>query len=123
MNMTLEERGALIDNIQQEMAGGRLPIGDAVKRLRTEVTGLHQSQFARMCRISLRTLIHIEHGDGNPTLKSLNAVFKPFGLQMGVVKVQRTSRARSLLDELERSERSPGAPGPAAEPQPQPRLA
>lgn len=103
MNMTLEERGALIDDIQQEMAAGRLPIGDAVKRLRTEVTGLHQHQFARMCRISLRTLIHIEHGDGNPTLKSLTAVFKPFGLQMGVVKVQKTSRARSLLDEPERS--------------------
>jgi DNA-binding phage protein len=41
-----------------------------------------------MCRISLRTLIHIEHGDGNPTLKSLNAVFKPFGLQMGVVSLR-----------------------------------
>ncbi|MCL9655554.1 helix-turn-helix domain-containing protein [Pseudomonas protegens] len=113
MTMTLEERGALIDHIQQELAGGRLSLGDAVKRLRTEVTGLHQSQFARMCRISLRTLIHIEHGDGNPTFKSLTAVFKPFGLQMGVVKVQKTSRARSLLDELEHSARSPVIPGPS----------
>ncbi len=88
MNTTLEQRGLLIDNIRQELAAGRLSVGDAVKRLRTEVTGLHQSQFARMCRISLRTLIHIEHGDGNPTLKSLNAVFKPFGLQMGVVSLR-----------------------------------
>ncbi|AIB39403.1 MULTISPECIES: hypothetical protein [Pseudomonas] len=31
----------------------------------------------------------IEHGEGNQTLKSLNAVFRPFGLQMGVVKVRR----------------------------------
>ncbi|WP_434986115.1 helix-turn-helix domain-containing protein [Pseudomonas protegens] len=88
MNTTLEQRGLLIDNIRQELAAGRLSVGDAVKRLRTEVTGLHQSQFARMCRISLRTLIHIEHGDGNPTLKSLNAVLKPFGLQMGVVSLR-----------------------------------
>ncbi|SCZ69860.1 MULTISPECIES: helix-turn-helix transcriptional regulator [Pseudomonas] len=88
MTTTLEQRGLLIDNIHQELAAGRLSVGDAVKRLRTEVTGLHQSQFARMCRISLRTLIHIEHGDGNPTLKSLNAVFKPFGLQMGVVSLR-----------------------------------
>jgi len=106
MNLSLEQRGALIDDIQQELAAGRLSLGDAVRRLRTEVTGLHQSQFARMCKMSLRTLVHIEHGDGNPTLKSLNAVFKPFGLQMGVLKVQKTSRARSLLDPLER--------GPAA---------
>ncbi|MCD9570896.1 helix-turn-helix domain-containing protein [Pseudomonas protegens] len=88
MTTSLEQRGLLIDNIRQELAAGRLSVGDAVKRLRTEVTGLHQSQFARMCRISLRTLIHIEHGDGNPTLKSLNAVFKPFGLQMGVVSLR-----------------------------------
>ncbi|MBP5124016.1 helix-turn-helix domain-containing protein [Pseudomonas protegens] len=88
MTTTLEQRGLLIDNIRQELAAGRLSVGDAVKRLRTEVTGLYQSQFARMCRISLRTLIHIEHGDGNPTLKSLNAVFKPFGLQMGVVSLR-----------------------------------
>ncbi|POA83334.1 helix-turn-helix domain-containing protein [Pseudomonas protegens] len=88
MTTTLEQRGLLIDNIRQELAAGRLSVGDAVKRLRTEVTGLHQSQFARMCRISPRTLIHIEHGDGNPTLKSLNAVFKPFGLQMGVVSLR-----------------------------------
>lgn len=114
MSTTLEERGALIDNIQQELAAGRLPLGDAVRRLRSEVTGLHQSQFARMCRISLRTLIHIEHGDGNPTLKSLNAVFKPFGLQMGVLAVQKTSRARSLLNDLERLEKGPGTPEPSA---------
>ncbi|SEL66965.1 DNA-binding transcriptional regulator, XRE-family HTH domain [Pseudomonas sp. NFIX51] len=114
MSTTLEERGALIDNIQQELAAGRLPLGDAVRRLRSEVTGLHQSQFARMCRISLRTLIHIEHGDGNPTLKSLNAVFKPFGLQMGVLVVQKTSRARSLLNDLERLEKGPGTPEPSA---------
>lgn len=111
LTMTLEERGALIDNIQQELAAGRLALGDAVRRLRTEVTGLHQSQFARMCRISLRTLIHIEHGDGNPTLKSLNAVFKPFGLQMGLVQVQKTSRARSLLND---HERPPAPPGPSS---------
>lgn len=96
MSTALDERAGLIDDIQQELATGRLPLGDAVRRLRTEVTGLHQSQFAKMCRISLRTLVHIEHGDGNPTLKSLDAVFKPFGMQMGVVKVQRASRARAL---------------------------
>ncbi len=66
-------------------------IGAAVRRLRVEVTGLHQTQFARMCRISVRTLVHIEHEEGNPTLKSLNSVFKPFGLQMGVVRLRKTS--------------------------------
>ena len=89
MSLTIEERTALIDSIQAALADGTLQIGEAVRRLRTEVTGLHQSQFAKMCKISVRTLVHIEHGEGNQTLKSLNAVFRPFGMQMGVVKLRR----------------------------------
>ena len=83
------QRARVIESIEQGLTNGSLEIGDAVRRLRTEVTGLHQSQFARMCKISVRTLVHIEHGEGNQTLKSLNAVFRPFGLRMGVVKVRR----------------------------------
>ena len=85
----LDARALLIERVEQGLADGSLAIGEAVRRLRTEVTGLHQSQFAKMCKISVRTLVHIEHGEGNQTLKSLNAVFRPFGLQMGVVKVRR----------------------------------
>ncbi len=89
MSLSLSQRAQVIESIQQGLSDGSLEIGDAVRRLRTEVTGLHQSQFAQMCKISVRTLVHIEHGEGNQTLKSLNAVFRPFGLQMGVVKVRR----------------------------------
>lgn len=89
MTTSMDARALLIDSVEQGLAGGSLELGSAVRRLRIEVTGLHQSQFARMCKISVRTLVHIEHGEGNPTLKSLNAVFRPFGLQMGVVKVRR----------------------------------
>lgn len=89
MSLTIEERTQLIDSIQAALADGTLDIAVAVRRLRTEVTGLQQTQFARMYKISVRTLVHIEHGEGNQTLKSLNAVFKPFGMQMGVVKRRR----------------------------------
>lgn len=87
--MTVAERTLLIESIQEALAQGTLGIGEAVRRLRVEVTGLHQSQFAKMCKISVRTLVHIEHGEGNQTLKSLNAVFRPFGMMMGVVRIRR----------------------------------
>lgn len=89
MTLSIDVRAQLIESIQEGLAQGTLGIGEAVRRLRVEVTGLHQSQFAKMCKISVRTLVHIEHGEGNQTLKSLNAVFRPFGLQMGVVRVRR----------------------------------
>ena len=89
MTLSIDARALVIESIQDGLAQGTLDIGEAVRRLRVEVTGLHQSQFAKMCKISVRTLVHIEHGEGNQTLKSLNAVFRPFGMKMGVVRIRR----------------------------------
>lgn len=90
MSLSIEQRAQSIAAIEQGLADGTLELGEAVRRLRVDVTGLHQNQFARMCKISVRTLVHIEHGEGNQTLKSMNSVLRPFGLQMGVVRVRRT---------------------------------
>ncbi|MDN6855139.1 helix-turn-helix transcriptional regulator [Pseudomonas sp. CAN2814] len=87
-NLTLEERDQLIRSIGAAVADGSLDLGGAVKRLRLEVTGLKQATFARMCKISMRALNHLEHGDGNPTLATLEAVFKPFGLRIGLVRIE-----------------------------------
>jgi DNA-binding XRE family transcriptional regulator len=89
MSLTVAERMALIESIQEALADGTLEISEAVRRLRVEVTGLHQIQFAKMCKISVRTLIHIEHAEGNQTLRSLDSIFRLFGLKMGVVRVRR----------------------------------
>ena len=90
--MSIQARGLLIDSVREGIADGSLELGAAVRRLRTEVAQMQQTQFAQMCKVSVRTLIQIEQGEGNPTLKSLNAVFKPFGLQMGVVRRNRQVR-------------------------------
>lgn len=87
-NLTMEERDQLIRSIGAAVADGSLDLGGAVKRLRLEVTGLKQATFARMCKISMRALNHLEHGDGNPTLATLEAVFKPFGLRIGLVRIE-----------------------------------
>jgi DNA-binding XRE family transcriptional regulator len=89
VKLTPEQRAQIIEDVQREIAEGSLELGAAVRQLRVTVANLQQAQFARMCKVSLRTLIQIEQGEGNPTLRSLNAVFRPFGLQMGVVRRQR----------------------------------
>ncbi|WP_313738488.1 transcriptional regulator [Pseudomonas sp.] len=92
MTLSMEARGLLIDSLREGIADGSVELGAAVRRLRVEVATMQQAPFASLCKISVRTLIQIEQGVGNPTLKSLNAVFKPFGLQMGVVKRPRRIR-------------------------------
>jgi DNA-binding XRE family transcriptional regulator len=86
----IRQRGILLDELRDQLTAGTISIGGAVKRLRTDVTGLRQEQFAAMCKISLRTLRQIEQDDGNPTFQTLNAVFRPFGMQVGIVPLRRS---------------------------------
>jgi len=89
MTDEIRQRGIILDELKEQLAAGTVTIGAAVKRLRTEVTGLRQEQFAGMCKISLRTLRQIEQDDGNPTIQTLNQVFKPFGMRVGIVPIRR----------------------------------
>ncbi len=89
MSDEIQQRGIILDELQQQLLAGSISMGAAVKRLRTEITGLRQEQFAGMCKISLRTLRQLEQDEGNPTVQTLNSVFRPFGMRVGVVPLRR----------------------------------
>lgn len=84
--MDILQRQRYLEALREQLAAGQISIGEAVCRLRKDVTGLRQDQFARMCKISLRALRQIEHDEGNPTLQTLNSIFNLFGMQIGVIK-------------------------------------
>lgn len=83
-DMPLEERKAYIQAVADEVAQGKLTLGGAVKRLRENLLGLNQERFAAACKISKRALSQLEVDSGNPTLATLNAVFKKFGLKISL---------------------------------------
>jgi DNA-binding XRE family transcriptional regulator len=82
--MTLEERKAYIHAVADEVARGKLTLGGAVKRLRENLLGVSQERFALASKISKRALSQLEVDRGNPTLATLEAVFKKFGLQIAL---------------------------------------
>ncbi|WP_237402903.1 helix-turn-helix domain-containing protein [Pseudomonas sp. MWU318] len=82
--MTLKERKAYIQAVADEVAQGQLTLGGAVKRLRENLLGVSQERFALASKISKRALSQLEVDSGNPTLATLEAVFKKFGLQISL---------------------------------------
>lgn len=78
------QRGQYFDDLLAKLSAGAVTNGQAIRLLRKDITGMDQATFARMCKISIRTLRNLEADEGNPTIGSLNAVFRPFGFQMGV---------------------------------------
>ena len=60
-------------------AGKISGLAEAVRRMR-KVTKLTQPDYARLVNIAPRVLIDIERGVGNPTMKTLEKLGRPFGL-------------------------------------------
>lgn len=82
--MKAEERDAYYHELLRGVAAGELTWGEVVRGLRVEVAGLNQATFARVTKISERTLRQLETNTGNPTLATLEAVLRPFGLSVGL---------------------------------------
>ncbi|SDB06654.1 helix-turn-helix domain-containing protein [Pseudomonas sp. NFACC13-1] len=83
---TNERRRELIDDIVMQHVTGLETLGTAIRRLRLEVTGLDQETFAVMCNMSTKALYQIEKDKGNPTLSTIEAILRKFGLRLGLTK-------------------------------------
>jgi DNA-binding XRE family transcriptional regulator len=81
-----ERRRELIDNIVMQHVTGIETLGTAIRRLRLEVTGLDQETFAVMCNMSTKALYQIEKDKGNPTISTIEAILRKFGLRLGLTK-------------------------------------
>lgn len=75
---------AQLDALYSGLARGEIDLADAVRRMR-HLSGLTQPEFARHRGISVQALQQIESGRGNPTVRTLDAVSKVFGLRVGFI--------------------------------------
>lgn len=77
--------------LYQDLSEGKLSLSEAVRKMR-KVVGLTQVQYAELIGIAPRVLIDLERGVGNPTLKTLEKIGKPFGLVLTFRKESEISR-------------------------------
>lgn len=66
----------------EDIAAGRLQLPEAVRRMR-RITGMTQTEYARLIGLAPRVLMDIERGRANPRLDTLEKLAKPFGLGVG----------------------------------------
>ncbi len=84
-----QERKSAMNAIIKKLLLGEITQGDALKKLRIEVLGLKQDTFAQLVSVSRKTLSEVENDKGNYTSDVINKLFKPFGLQVGLVPISR----------------------------------
>lgn len=97
--LTPEEReAALLDQLRRLMRG-ELSEGQVLRHLRREVLGLSQGAYAKRVGVSRRTLSDLERDVGSASMTSMNRVFRPLGLKVGLVPRQPALLTRLAEDD------------------------
>jgi transcriptional regulator with XRE-family HTH domain len=85
-SLEADQVSALRDTLSAQLPKSDLPIGDVIRNMRISIKR-SQSEYASLCGVAPRALADIESGNGNPTLKTLQALLLPFACDIGVVRL------------------------------------
>ncbi|HDG1668889.1 TPA: helix-turn-helix domain-containing protein [Kluyvera ascorbata] len=97
--ITTQERKTVMNNLIRQLLLGEISQGVALKQFRIHIMGLKQDAYAELVCVSRKTLSDIENDKGNYSVEVINRIYKPLGLQIGLVPI-----AKSLLTTLLSSE-------------------
>lgn len=93
------DRKPVMHAIIRDLLLGNITQGQALKRLRIEVLGLRQDDYARLVKVARKTLSEVENDKGNFSAEMINKVFKPFGLETGLVPTSKSLIVSLLVNE------------------------
>ena len=60
---------------------------------------MKQDQYAKLIKLSIKTLSDLEQNKGNMSQETINQAFKPFGLKLGIMPIKHTLLMDALLFE------------------------
>ncbi|WP_010628749.1 helix-turn-helix transcriptional regulator [Halomonas sp. KM-1] len=91
-----DEREAKLVEVVRQLLAEEINEGDALRILRRDVLGLSQDAYAKLVGISRRTLSDLERNRANMTLETMNRVYRPLGLKVGLLPRQPGMLERAL---------------------------
>ncbi|MCE8027110.1 helix-turn-helix transcriptional regulator [Halomonas daqingensis] len=91
-----DEREAKLVEVVRQLLAKEINEGDALRILRRDVLGLSQDAYAKLVGISRRTLSDLERNRANITLDTMNRVYRPLGLKVGLLPRQPGMLERAL---------------------------
>jgi DNA-binding XRE family transcriptional regulator len=92
-----EKVEALRQELFTRIDAGTISIGEATRLMRKTI-GMNRKDYAeKILKISHDALQDVETGKGNPTLKTLKIIGKPFGLEISFVRQKTGNKAQGEL--------------------------
>lgn len=81
-NLQGQTRTQARDQMVKQFLNGEFSQGDLLKKLRLEVLGVKQDEFAKLVKVSRKTISDVENNHGNYSVKTINQIFRPFRLAL-----------------------------------------
>lgn len=81
-NLSIEERKRIVQELEDALVANSLPIGDVIRRIRTDLYGMTQTRYAIFTKVSDKTLRDIEKGNTDPRLSIVSKLLAPGGFQL-----------------------------------------
>lgn len=97
---------ALREQLNDQLPAGGLSIAEVILQMRL-ITRRSQSEYAKLCGVAPRALADIESGIANPRMTTLQALLRPFGCEIGVVRSVEPVRALSKSVEQKKQDLPP----------------
>lgn len=96
--MTPVEKLQWQQHLKDKLSSGELTLGQAVQRIRTELYQMTQAEYARICKVSEKTLREVEKGKTDPRLSIIEGLLNPGGFALGArLKVNRVVPMAELV--------------------------
>jgi DNA-binding XRE family transcriptional regulator len=96
--MTPAEKTQWQQQLRQQLDSGGLTLGQAVQRIRTELYQMTQAEYARICKVSEKTLREVEKGKTDPRLSIIESLLSPGGFALSArLKVNRVLPMAELV--------------------------
>lgn len=96
--MTPVEKLQWQQRLKDQLSSGELTLGQAVQRIRTELYQMTQAEYARICKVSEKTLREVEKGKTDPRLSIIESLLNPGGFALGArLKVNRVLPMAELV--------------------------
>lgn len=94
--LTPNERSLIREQTFEELEGGKIHLGQAIRRFRLQFTGLNQKQFGKLTGFSATTISAIERDPESGTVRTINKILRKFGMQLTIGMINRISDTRTV---------------------------
>ncbi|KMK51899.1 transcriptional regulator [[Actinobacillus] muris] len=98
--LDIEQRVQMRNDIMKKLLLNQITLGQALKSLRLNLLAVKQEDYAKIVKISRKTLSDLENDKGNYSIEIINQALRPFEFHIGILPINRLQIKQALESDI-----------------------